>query len=77
MILVSWNCRRLSQSSVCRTIKALIGDYNPDCIYLMETKLNASLTTTIVHKLGFDLFFFLPPVGSRWSAIFVASECAC
>lgn len=71
MIPVSWNFRGLGQASVGRTPKAIIRMYNPDCVYLMETKLKANQTSTIVNRFVFDLFVAVPPIGSREGLLFL------
>lgn len=71
MILISCYCRGLVQASVGRALKALIGEYNFDCISLMETKLQEGQATTIVKKFGFDLFVTFPSVGSRGGLLFL------
>lgn len=54
-----------------RALKALIGEYNPDCVYLMETKLKKGQTTKIVKKFGIDLFVAVPLVGSIGGLLFL------
>lgn len=71
MILLSWNYHSLGQASVGRALKALIDEYNSDCIYLMETKIKESQTTNIAKKFGFDLFVVVPPIVSRGGLLFL------
>lgn len=39
--------------------------YNPDCVFLLETKLRERKNNTIVHKFGFSLFSFVSHIGTR------------
>lgn len=73
MILVSRNCRGLAQAAVGRALWAFITTYNPDCVFLLETKLKENHTASIVHRSSFSLFAASPPIGSRGGLLFLWS----
>ncbi|KAK9286353.1 hypothetical protein L1049_014747 [Liquidambar formosana] len=53
MILFSWNCRGISQASVVRHLRAIVQEFNPECIFLTETKVGVPKMQDIVNSLGF------------------------
>jgi len=63
MIILSWNCRGLAQSSTIRELRAMIRRNHPDIIFLLETKTN--LACSILPQLGYSLSVQAPPSGSR------------
>ncbi|KAL5547504.1 hypothetical protein UlMin_002735 [Ulmus minor] len=54
MIIFAWNCRGLGQASAIRDLRALIQSSKPDCLILMETKVNEASIIRILRNLGFS-----------------------
>jgi exonuclease III len=54
MRILSWNCRGLGNSPTIRQGKKLALEWNPDFLFLMETKLQAGKGTQILSRWGFD-----------------------
>ncbi|KAL5557491.1 hypothetical protein UlMin_039727 [Ulmus minor] len=63
MIIFAWNCRGLGQASAIRDLRALINSSKPDCLILMETKINAASMSRIVGNLNFSYHVYVPPIG--------------
>ncbi|KAL5551835.1 hypothetical protein UlMin_002011 [Ulmus minor] len=63
MIIFAWNCRGLGQASAIRDLRALINSSKPDCLILMETKINAASMSRIVGNLNFSNHVYVPPIG--------------
>jgi exonuclease III len=71
MIALSWNCRGLAQASTIRSLRALIMKYNPNILFLSETKTAHFVSTPILHQLGFTLMVHAPPSGSKGDPLLV------
>ena len=63
MIIFAWNCRGLGQASVIRDLRALLQSSKPDCLILMETKVNDATMIRILRNLGFSNHVYHPPIG--------------
>ncbi|KAL5575727.1 hypothetical protein UlMin_017426 [Ulmus minor] len=63
MIVLAWNCRGMGQPSAIRELRALVRSSNPDCIMLMEAKVNSGTMVSILHNLHFLNHVYVPPVG--------------
>ncbi|KAL5571536.1 hypothetical protein UlMin_021133 [Ulmus minor] len=65
MIIVSWNCRGLGNTSVIQDLRALVRSASPDCIILQETKIATEpLQPIVVRKNLWDSF---PTAASRFN----------
>lgn len=64
MKILSWNCRGLSRPSAIRSLRVLIRNFNPDVIFLSETKSPPSQASSILNRLGFYLLSQFAPSGS-------------
>ena len=53
MLIISWKCRGLARPAAQRSLQTLIRLNNPDCIFLMETKIDESYMREITSSLGF------------------------
>ncbi|KAL5563120.1 hypothetical protein UlMin_032867 [Ulmus minor] len=63
MIVLAWNCRGMGQPSAIRELRALVRSSNPDCMLLMEAKVNSGTMASILHNLHFLNHVYVPPVG--------------
>lgn len=63
MIILSWNCCGLARSAAVCQLQAMVHLSNPDCLFLMETKVDVNSMTQLVSFLGFILSTCVPPVG--------------
>ncbi|KAL5578952.1 hypothetical protein UlMin_011394 [Ulmus minor] len=63
MIIVSWNCRGLGNTSAIRDLRALVRSASPDCIILQETKIATEPLRVRLFNLGFQNLVHVPPVG--------------
>ena len=63
MIVFAWNCRGLGQASAIRDLRALIWTSSPDCLVLLETKVNPSSMQRILRQLNFPSNVYVPPIG--------------
>ena len=52
MKVISWNARGISSQAKQRVLKRKMGKYNPDMMFLQETKCNSDLTGKLRGKLG-------------------------
>ncbi|KAL5558527.1 hypothetical protein UlMin_034738 [Ulmus minor] len=62
MIVLAWNCRGMGQSSAILELRALVRSSNPDCMLLMEAKVNSGTMVSILHNLHFLNHVYVPPV---------------
>ena len=53
MKIISWNCRGLARPQAERAVRALIRRHNPNCVFLMETKVSAEVMESFWRRLGF------------------------
>ncbi|KAL5573075.1 hypothetical protein UlMin_022672 [Ulmus minor] len=63
MKIFAWNCRGLGQASTIRDLRALLRSSVPDCLILMETKVNVSTLQNILTSLNFPRHVYVPPIG--------------
>ncbi|KAL5558278.1 hypothetical protein UlMin_034489 [Ulmus minor] len=63
MIIFAWNCRDLGQASAIRDLRALLHSSKPDCLILMETKVNDVTMIRILRNLDYSNHVYQPPVG--------------
>ncbi|KAL5576512.1 hypothetical protein UlMin_018211 [Ulmus minor] len=63
MIFLAWNCRGMGQPSTIHELRALVCSSNPECILLMEAKVNFGTMQTILQHLHFLNHVYVPPVG--------------
>uniref|UniRef100_A0A803NWR9 Reverse transcriptase n=1 Tax=Cannabis sativa TaxID=3483 RepID=A0A803NWR9_CANSA len=56
MKLLSWNCWGLSREPAVQALMAWERKYRPDCIFLMETKVNKDKMGGVAKKLGYSGF---------------------
>ncbi|KAL5583173.1 hypothetical protein UlMin_015615 [Ulmus minor] len=63
MKIFAWNCRGLGQASTIRDLHALLRSSIPDCLILMETKVNVSTLQNILTSLNFSHYVYVPPIG--------------
>ncbi|KAL5572085.1 hypothetical protein UlMin_021682 [Ulmus minor] len=63
MIIFAWNCRGLGQASAIRDLRAPIHSSKPDCLILMETKVNVASMSRIVGNMDFSNHVYVPPIG--------------
>ena len=54
MIILSWNCRGLRKTTAVQRCKRLIGKYQPDFIFLSETKISLEAASSILNNLGYN-----------------------
>ncbi|KAF3450405.1 hypothetical protein FNV43_RR06486 [Rhamnella rubrinervis] len=52
--VLSWNCRGLRNPRILRSLQRLVRNYNPACIFLMETRSNKERIEAGGQKLGFN-----------------------
>jgi hypothetical protein len=65
MKILSWNCRRLANTSTIRSLRSIIRNNHPDIIFLSETKFDLDIASSIMHQLGFPLLLQALPSQSR------------
>ncbi len=53
MSLLSWNCRRLAQPAAVRSLRAMVRKYNPNCVFIQETKVDLNKMIYVIEGLGF------------------------
>uniref|UniRef100_A0A803PAA5 Reverse transcriptase n=1 Tax=Cannabis sativa TaxID=3483 RepID=A0A803PAA5_CANSA len=53
MKCLSWNCRGLARDPTSQALKVWVKKYNPDCIFLMETKVQEVKMKVLARNLGF------------------------
>uniref|UniRef100_A0A2N9IC90 Reverse transcriptase domain-containing protein n=1 Tax=Fagus sylvatica TaxID=28930 RepID=A0A2N9IC90_FAGSY len=53
MSLLSWNCRRLAQPAAVRSLRAMVRKYNPNCVFIQETKVDLNKMISVIEGLGF------------------------
>lgn len=58
---IFWNCRGLARPEASRSIWAFIGQNNPNCLCLVETKTGSA--QEILSRVGFPLSLSYPTVG--------------
>ncbi|KAL5537661.1 hypothetical protein UlMin_045497 [Ulmus minor] len=63
MIFLAWNYRGMGQPSAIRELRALVRSSNPNCMLLMEAKVNSGTMASILHNLHFLNHVYVPPVG--------------
>lgn len=68
MIVLFWNCRGLAQASTISSLRAMLRQYNPDCLCIVETKI--SNASGILALLGYVDSVEVPAVGLRGGSIF-------
>lgn len=55
MKILCWNnCRGLGQTSTVQVISNMAKLFYPNLVFLVETKHDASTSSTLIKKLGFD-----------------------
>lgn len=72
MRTIFWNCRGLARPAEIRSIGALIGQNNPDCLGLVETKTGSA--QEILSRVGFPLSLSFPAIGLSGGMIFAWRE---
>lgn len=68
MRLLHWNCHGLARPAAVSSLRAAIRKHNPDCLFLVETKI--SQVHFVMSCLGFVQFLEQPPRGSRGGLAF-------
>ena len=63
MRLTIWNCRGMARPAAARSLRALERRFNPDIVFLSETKVNSS--GSLLNQLGFVNFVEWPSCGRR------------
>ncbi|KAL5577840.1 hypothetical protein UlMin_019539 [Ulmus minor] len=63
MKIFAWNCRGLGQASAIHDLRVLLCSCIPDCLILMETKVNVSSLQNILTSLNFPHHVYVPPIG--------------
>lgn len=68
MLVLFWNCQGLAHASTINYLRAMLRQYNPDCLYIVETKIsNASGS---LSRLGYPDSLEVLAVGTRGGLIF-------
>lgn len=57
MKIISWNCRGLATTDTLNFLKAMPRKYKPDCIFLMETKMDEVRMEKVHKALNYANFF--------------------
>lgn len=68
MRLLHWNCRGLARAAAVRALRPQIRILNPDCIFLVETKIQS--VVDVCRRLDFFHFLDIPPVGRKGGLAF-------
>lgn len=63
MLIISWNCRGLGRLAAKRSLKSLVRQHRPDCIFILETKLSKEQTLVTFERLGYSHCFISPARG--------------
>ena len=56
MRILSWNCRGLGKPSAILQVQKIAHDFNPEVLFLMETRLASNKGKDIWNKCGFFLW---------------------
>jgi exonuclease III len=75
--IMSWNVRGLNNPALQEDVKQVISTFNPDLIYLQETKLSCLNNFTIRSILAPQFensFVFLPATGPRGGGILLVAK---
>lgn len=67
MRFISWNCRGLRRLA---TVRALIKEFDPIGIFLIETKCADEVVRQIMQSIGFSFFISAPPQGCKGGLVF-------
>lgn len=70
MKIIPWNCRGLHRPAAGRALKALIREFDPVGIFLIETKCADEIVAKVMKYLGFTFFFSVSPLGSKGGLAF-------
>ena len=65
MIVLSWNCQGLAQTSTKKVLRAIIKDTRPDVVFLSKTKIPFSKISKMVKSMGFYNSEFVDPIGRK------------
>lgn len=63
MIYISWNSQGIGADLTVRHLKASVRKYNPDMVFLMETKNKNGKMENIRRKLNFNKVVYVEPQG--------------
>ena len=64
MLVQSWNCRGLNGDLAGGVLRGLVRKWNPDIVFLVETKMRMAKMDKIRSKLGFWGGISFPAVGT-------------
>lgn len=65
MKLLFWNCGGMACTLAINSLRAMIQDHNPDCLYIMESKVCENVASSILNRLGYYYSVFVPPIGAK------------
>ncbi|XVF37472.1 hypothetical protein REPUB_Repub20aG0011000 [Reevesia pubescens] len=63
MIFLSWNCQGSGSSFTVQALRELKREYDPDFVFLMETKNKSGKLEKLRKKMGYDEGFYVEPLG--------------
>ena len=63
MNCLSWNCRGIGNSRTVRALHNLVQQYNPNIVFLMETKIGAKRMVKVRERIGLPNGLILPSEG--------------
>lgn len=63
MKLLAWNCQGVGNPLTFRNLKELVKFHSPDCIFLMESRINFNRIDAICKVLGFSKVVTVEPIG--------------
>ena len=63
MIVFAWNYRCLGQTTAICDLRALLRLSSPNCVILMETKINSNSMNRLLVQLNFPFNVYVPPIG--------------
>ena len=63
MNCLSWNCRGIGNSQTVRALHNLVQQYNPNIVFLMETKVGAKRMVNVKERIGLPNGLIIPSEG--------------